>query len=190
MRGRGRRDTRNLGIAFAVALVLFAVTVLISYSTLSGRVAGGGGSLGAPLGDPDTPLFLAILLRNTAVALGFYSGVLTAGLSSLIGIAFFGFLVGASTAAAATEVGLAAALTSVVGYAVFEIPALLLAATAGLVPATVLLFPSRRAAEVRPFPRYLAQFPSTLLLLAIALVLIVVGAGVETIIIEARRIEP
>ncbi|WP_200903873.1 stage II sporulation protein M [Microbacterium sp. GCS4] len=188
MSGRGRLDVRSLGIAFAVVLVLFVAAVLISYSTLSGRVAGGGGSLAAPLGDPDTPLFLAILLRNAAVALGLFAGVLTAGLGSLIGIAFLGFLVGASTAAAATEIGLAAALASVIGYAIIELPALLLAAAAGLVPASALLFPSRRLGELRPLARYLAPLPGSLLLLAIALVLIVVGAGVETAIISSRRI--
>jgi uncharacterized membrane protein SpoIIM required for sporulation len=188
IRRRGRLDTRSPGVAFAVVLVLFVAAVLISYSTLSGRVAGGGGSLAAPLGGLDTPLFLAILLRNAAVALGLFAGVLTAGLSSLIGIAFLGFLVGASTAAAATEIGLAAALTSVVGYAVIEIPALLLAAAAGLVPASALLFPSRRTADLRPFARYLASLPGALLLLAIALCLIVLGAGVETVTIGSQRI--
>lgn|GEM_PF-1783752 len=186
-RGWGRLDTRGLGFAFAGVLVLFVAAVLISYSTVSGRVAGGGGSLAAPLGDPHTPLFLAIFLRNSAVALGLFAGVLTAGVGSLIGIALIGFLVGASTAAAATEIGLAAALSSVVGYAVIEIPALLLAATAGVLPGASVLFPSRRTGDLRPFARYLARLPNALLILAIALALIAVGAGVETSIITARR---
>lgn len=186
-RGWGRLDTRGLGFAFAVVLILFIAAVVISYSTLSGRVAGGGGSLAAPLGDPHTPLFVAILLRNSAVALGLFAGVLTAGVGSLVGIALIGFLIGASTAAAATEVGLAAALSSVVGYAVIEIPALLLAATAGVLPGASVLFPSRRTVELRPLSRYLARFPNALFILAIALALIAVGAGVETLIITSRR---
>lgn len=187
MRGRGRLDPRGLSIAFASVLVLFVGTVLISYSTVSGRVAGGGGSISAPLGDPHTPLFLAILLRNSAVAVGLFAGVLTAGIGALVGVALLGFLVGASTAAAATEVGLMVALSSVVGYAIIEIPALLLAATAGVLPGASVLFPSPRTAELRPFARYLARLPNALLLLAIALALIAVGAGVETLLITSRR---
>lgn len=187
VRGWGRLEARGLGVALSVVLVLFVAAVLISYSTLSGRVAGGGGSLAAPLGDSDTPLFLAILLRNGAVALGLFAGFLTAGIGSLIGIAFLGFLVGSSTAAAATEVGLDAALASVVGYAIIEIPALVVAATAGILPASTLLFPSHRSVHLGPLPRYLSAVPGALVLLAIALALIALGAGVETLLIDSRR---
>lgn len=177
----------SFGVAFFSALILFVVTVLISFSTLYGRTSGGGGILAAPLGDPDGPLFVAILLRNSAVALSLFAGTLTIGISSLVGVASLGFLVGASTAAGATEVGMGIALSSVIGYAVIELPAFLLAATAGLLPGATVLFPSRRLSGTTAFSRYLAPLRTSLSLLGISLALITIGAGVETLIITSRN---
>lgn len=142
--------------------------------------------LAAPLGDAGSPLLLGILLRNTAVALALFSGVLTVGIGSVLGIAFQGFVVGASTGAAATEVGAASALGSVVGYAVIEIPALLLAAAAGMLPAVAALLPARDVPPAAPLSRYVAAFRPALFVLGAALLLLVVGAAVETSLITSR----
>lgn len=176
----------RLVIAFLSALLPFTVAAGVGFATLHGRTAGGGGVLAAPLGDAGSPLLLGILLRNTAVALALFSGVLTVGIGSVLGIAFQGFVVGASTGAAATEVGAASALGSVVGYAVLEIPALLLAAAAGMLPAVAALLPARGVPPAAPLSRYVAAFRPALFVLGAALLLLVVGAAVETSLITSR----
>lgn len=186
--GSGLRRLGSCEVTFATlgALLLFLVAAVVSYCSLAGRSAGGGGFLGAPLGSADTPLFLAIAARNAFAALGLFSGVVTFGVGSVVGVIFQGCIVGASTAAASTEVGLPSAAGSVIGYAIFELPALVLAASAGLVPlATVLLAPVE-AAGLSASVRYLRSLRPSLALLSISLVLIVIGASVETILITSR----
>lgn len=187
--GWARLRTRGFAAAFSSVLILFMAAVLVSYAPVAGTVAGGGGMLGGPLGDgTHAPLYFAILLRNSAVVLGLFAGVLTAGIGSLLGIAFFGFLVGASTAAAATEIGLGAAISSVIGYSIIEIPAMLLAATAGVLPVATALLPSAPTTALKPLSRYLEALPGALTLLMVALLLIAAGAGVEAFLITKRRV--
>ncbi len=182
---RENRTSSVVALSFVLTLLVIAITV--SYTTVAGRTAGGGGMLGAPLGDDGQPLLIAILLRNGAVALGLFTGVVTGGLGSLLGIVLIGLLVGASTAAAATEVGLAATIGSVAGYAIVELAGFVLAATAGLLPAARVVASGAGAQPRGVVARYTKGMPAALVALVAALVLIVIGAVVETVIITARE---
>ncbi|MGK2309987.1 stage II sporulation protein M [Cutibacterium sp. V947] len=180
---------RNCGFiaSFLCALAIFAVSAVIAFGTLDGATPGGGGMLGKPLGGSGDSLFISILVRNASVVLSLYAGVISIGIIAMVGIASLGFLIGASTAAAANEVGLTMALWSVSGYAVVEILAYLLAAAAGLLPVSTAVLTSGPPAEEKVVTRYLAPLRQSLVLLAVSLVLVVVGAGLEAAIIQSRN---
>lgn len=188
LRGGWTIEARGLRLACLGALLPFVLAVAVGFTALYGTQSGGGGTLEGPLGDTGNPLFVAIALRNIAVALSLFAGALTAGVGTVVGIAFQGFLIGASTAAAATEVGFASAFSSVIGYAAIEVPALLLAAVAGLLPVATMVAPADRTATLRPWARFLFPLGGALTLLAAALLLLLLGAAVETVVITTRGI--
>ena len=178
---------RSFIASFLCALAIFAVSAVVAFGTLDGATRGGGGMLGKPLGSSGESLFISILVRNTSVVLSLFAGVVSIGIIAMVGIASLGFLIGASTAAAANEVGLTMALWSVSGYAIVENLAFLLAATAGLLPVGTAVLTSGSLAEEKAVTRYFAPLRQSLVLLAVSLVLIVVGAGLEAAIIQSRN---
>lgn len=178
------RDEINLAII--ISSLVLVLSVGVSYCTLIGHMRGGGGMLAAPLDSTINPLFLSILLRNSVVALGLFSGVLTFGLSSLLNIAFIGFTVGSTTAAAIMEVGAKSVIISVAGYAIIEIIGYILAAASGLVPVLSILNYQHGIAGTTKFAIYIRRIRCSFILLMISLVFIFSGAILETLIIVSR----
>lgn len=128
-------------------------------------------------------LLVSILARNVPVTILLYSEVATLGLTTLLaGFLLWGYI-GATFAAAATNVGLQVAAASIAVYAPLEAAAFLVAAGAGLAPAC-------SAAMVGYGSKsrtYFTAVARSLRPLAISLLITLLAAALETIIILSRK---
>lgn len=128
-------------------------------------------------------ILLAILARNVPAVFLLYSGVVTAGFSSFLAAFMLSTYVGATFAAAASNIGTQAALTSIALYAPIEFAALLLATFAGFTPVATW---ATRPDGTRPLAAYLAGLRASLVPLGAALVTVLVAGGAETLVITTR----
>lgn len=182
-----RIGNRETFVSLLVALIPFAVATVIGFLVIYGRVSNSSeGIIGRPLGDSGDSLLISILLRNAAFIFYLFSGTLTCGITSVIGVTLLGLYMGSTTAAAATSVGLGTALGSVAGYGIFETVAYIFAAAAGILPFVFAKSRSREYVGETRVSRYIKGINSGLWLLTIALLLILLGAIAETIIIAQR----
>src|SRR4029453_8034716 len=101
-----------------------------------GAVDVSGGQEAKEAGDSPlfAPEFLHILARNVGAALVLYSGVVTLGLTTLIGSGILALYVGATVSLGVHSVGGTALIADVIWYVPFEFLGLILAATAGFQP--------------------------------------------------------
>src|SRR6218665_192798 len=115
----GAKATWNAGLhsAVATASVVAGLGFLLGYTSLAG--------LAGPEGDSHQALSMwQILQFNAPALLLLFSGVATAGFSTLAALVMIGGYVGATLAAATANVGVAAALGSIALYAPPEFVAL------------------------------------------------------------------
>lgn len=171
-------------MAAGVAASVFAIAAGVSFSALRSIHANPPGP-GLSHGGGFLPQLLAILSHNLPAAAFLYSGVATAGISSLVGVALVGSFVGASTAGSAAAVGLGASVASVVGYAPVEFVGLLLAASAGLMPALCALH-SRRIPDGSFVRSYVDSVPRSLAVFSSGLIVLVFAAVIEAALIVIR----
>lgn len=176
-----------------VSLAILATGFYVGYSSMGSASAD---PLDAVRGAED-PSFLVLLsffvTRNVGAALLYYSGVLTGGFSTLLGWAITALYIGATFAAATTNVGFSAASRSIMWYAPLEVFGLVLAATAGLYPISVVLrLAYGRAAAMgeRRDTGYLATYlraaRGSIRVLLIAVAIIIAAAVLEAAIITLR----
>jgi uncharacterized membrane protein SpoIIM required for sporulation len=179
---RGTGDLRRTVIAAAVtALLLSGVGVAVGYGSFA---PGGGDPAGERFALDSTgfALFAEIAGRNAGAALLLFSGVATLGATTVLGLVFVSAWVGAGIHAISDESGLTSVEPLVLGYLPLEFGGLLLAGVAGLLPLVAVV---RRflAAEPSDVSRSPVTGPA-LRLLALGIVLVVLGAAVETIVIH------
>jgi uncharacterized membrane protein SpoIIM required for sporulation len=174
------------------ATVIPGVVILAGFVTGLVSTAGVGSAHSAapPAAGLPQALTLAwtIVVRNVGVALLLFSGVVTGGLSTLIGAGVVSLYVGATLGAASTNVGFGAALVSIAPYALLEFAALLLAAVSGALPVASVVVGAPSAGTVGRglISRYTRALPPALLLLGLAVAGLVVAAAVETATITYR----
>lgn len=137
-----------------------------------------------------SPLFSGgfgqILLRNLGAALVLYSGVVTLGLTTLVAGGILALYVGATVSLGVHSIGVAQLLADVVWYVPLEFGGLVLAATAGLQPATGaarMILLDKGKISLTSLHRDLAASLGTL---SLALALIAVAAVIESILISLR----
>lgn len=129
--------------------------------------------------------FLQILGRNLGAALVLYSGVVTLGLTTLLGSGILALYIGATMSLGMNSAG-SNLLGDVIWYVPFEFLGLVMAATAGFQPVAGLarsLALKDKPSTVSSFVDDIARSLGTLLL---AVALIVVGAAVEAILIHLK----
>jgi uncharacterized membrane protein SpoIIM required for sporulation len=163
--------------SLAVALATTVGGVVIGFLSIRGA------SQGELIAGPSHMSFWAIIGRNLSTALLLYSGVCTAGVTTLLAGVLLGGYVGATFGAAVTAVGLARAAGSILWYAPLEMVGLLLAAVAGLTPVVTMLV--RRPGSPR-FRTYTDSLAASLRLGALAAAVLVVAAILEAILIGYR----
>lgn len=132
-----------------------------------------GGAKAMPV--RETESFLYFVSHNAPLLLVAAVGAITGGLLTVGMLLFNGALVGAGLAGAEGAGALSGALAAVLPHASFEVPAILLAATVGLAPVSVV---ARLALGRVVYVR--AEVRDAVLLLGASLALVVLGAVVET----------
>ncbi|MER6769415.1 stage II sporulation protein M [Streptomyces bacillaris] len=180
-----------LVMAFAVSLAALCTGIVLGYTSMDPADADGGWA--DPDGRTATGSFVgsfgAILLRNTGAAMLLFSGVLTAGFSTVVALGLMAAYIGATFGAAAHTVGFQEALGSIVLYAPIEFLGLLFAATAGMLPVvTGVAHALRGGAEDggSPLRAYAGSIALSLRTLGVAAVVILIAALVEAVVITAR----
>ncbi|WP_104125841.1 stage II sporulation protein M [Cryobacterium sp. Y57] len=172
-------------ISLAIVLIVAGAGVAVGYQAFSPEADASG-----PGGLLETtefwPVLQAILSQNLAAALLAFSGVATAGLSTLFGISLTSLWVGASFHAVQVELGAAEVVIRVLPYAGIEFAGILLAATAGLLPAVVFVAERFRYAPRQRYT-YTSSVPGTLRLFLVAVLLITMGALVEAAVIATAH---
>lgn len=143
--------------------------------------------------------FVAILLRNLGVCAFLYSGVISAGITTIAAVVLTSFSIGVSMAVVQDAAGLGSMLSDVIWYAPIEFAAFLVAAAAGIAPVlnAVLRVPRCSLNRVTigigedaavgnergALRRYFGAFPLALRLGIVAVAGIVLAAGVEATVI-------
>jgi uncharacterized membrane protein SpoIIM required for sporulation len=129
--------------------------------------------------------FVQILARNIGAALVLYSGVVTLGLTTLIGSGILALYIGATLSLGLNSVGGAALFADVIWYVPFEFLGLAMAATAGFQPAAGL---AGRLVKNEPvtMASFIDSIARSLGTLLIAVALIVLGAAVEAVLIQLK----
>lgn len=164
-------------MALGAALATSVGAAIVGYVSVRGIDPGAADTA------PEAMSFWAIIGKNLGAALLLYSGVCTVGVSTGIAAVLLGGFVGATWSAAVTAVGAATAGGSILWYAPLEMAGLVLAATAGMLPAVALMM---RPSSARAVQSYTDALPASLRLLALAAAVLVVAALIEALVIGAR----
>ena len=179
--GRTRRR-RHLPIAITLTgtVLLFLVGLLTGYASHDG--------LSHLAADPETIdettwTFGSILARNAGVALSLYTGTISLGLTTIITLPVLGLYIGATARIGIESVGWWAVAGSAGWYVGPEFLGCLIAAAGGLYPLVSASLPFD--SEVPRWKRYLQAAPGSLLLLSLSVGLIILGAGIEILVIDS-----
>jgi uncharacterized membrane protein SpoIIM required for sporulation len=136
-------------------------------------------------GAEGTRAFWAILTANLGAAALLCSGMITAGVGSLLGMLVVSVGVGGFAAAGVSRHGWAGVAEAVWVYAPLEFAGLIAAAAAGILPLLAALVPALEEGT-RPAQRYVRALARTLPLIAASVALLVMGAIVEVAVISER----
>lgn len=170
------------GLLPSTGLIMAAIAVFGYAAVDVSWVRDSQGTGSSPLYGTD---FTQILARNLGAALVLYSGVVTLGLTTLIGSGILALYIGATVSLGLNSVGGATLFADVIWYVPFEFLGLVMAATAGLQPAAGLAsrLMKNEPVSIGSFVDSLARSLGTLL---IAVALIVLGAAIEGILIQLK----
>jgi uncharacterized membrane protein SpoIIM required for sporulation len=170
-------------VAGLVIVIVTAVPVAVADGSVEvGRLVDAGR---LPAGDVAT--FWMILLRNSTVALGLFSGAVTLGISTGVFLLLVGGMLGWSVTISIAALGLAETVARCWAYTPVERLGFALAGAAGLTPAFGWL--RRMDGATLPAGGGLSRALRTL---ALALVVLVVAAALETVSIAltGQRLPP
>lgn len=191
------RRTADATVESGSPSVSLAVSAVLSAGLLGGAAITTGlaadGTAGAnaaavAAGQIDTTVLaqdgstLGIASSNLAAAGFLIAGAPLLGTLTLVGLALIGIGVGVSAASVVAALGPIETLSRIAPYIVFEASGVLLAAMAGVLPVVHLIaqLAHRRRSPLRAYTEGLGY---SLRLAAIAAVLIVLGAYIESIIV-------
>jgi uncharacterized membrane protein SpoIIM required for sporulation len=181
-------DRPLLLIAMTLSLALMLGGFLTGFQT---SLSSGALNLPATGGEssPWWSVWVRILLVNLPALCLAFSGVVTAGISTLIAWPLTSVYIGATMRAASTELGLGEVIGTIWVYAPGEFAALLIAAGAGLMPAAA----AARSAfsdggDLSPMQQYTRAIPTALKTFGVAAAVLVVAALIESIVITSKGI--
>ncbi|MFT3861443.1 stage II sporulation protein M [Micropruina sp.] len=158
-----------------VAAVIVGASAALTIGVGHGSAGSAVGSDAGVLPEAGWETFTTILLRNSAVALGLFSGAVTLGITTGVFLLLVGGMLGWSMAISAAALGVAETLLRSWAYTPLELAGFVLAGAAGLIPlfAVVGRATGNTAARGESLPRALRTF-------VVALSVLVLAAGVET----------
>lgn len=171
-------------VALGVSFVLFGGGLLIGYSSfqeLPALLSHSG------VGPGDSPWsFGTIFTRNLSVIALMYAGVASVGVLSVITLAAVSLYVGATAKIGTLSSGAGTLATDVGLYAPVEFLGCLVAAAAGLYPVISAFSPKQQTENGGSLACYLQAVPRSLLLFVLASLLILLGAGLETLTLSQQ----
>lgn len=174
-RGGWRRGLDSWSLVLAVIFLLVPIAVTFAAFDPS-WITTTNSALSAAAAYPQT--FQGILIRNSAIALILYSGVITFGISTTLGAPFVAIYLGAFMRVEAASIGFGSLWARSGFYTVFEIVGYFAATAAGLLPISTTL-PWRGTGESKGIRAYLLGAENSLRPLAVALIALVIGALAE-----------
>lgn len=181
---------KGLWVPFTTSLATFLLGLSIGFLSLSAVVDQVflNSQQGSPGVSGQQPQFLEIFIRNMGAGLLLFSGVVTGGLSTLIGLILVAVYVGATFSVAVNGVGFMEAAGSIIFYAPLEFAGLLIIATAGFWPGQRALLEmfSPTAAKTRVFATYIGSLNDSMKVLFIGSTVLFFAAIIESIIIAHR----
>jgi uncharacterized membrane protein SpoIIM required for sporulation len=173
--------------ALLASLTVFIAGAVVGYSSIGPEWAAESLTAAAPEAEAVQPTAWHILLRNVSALMLLYSGALTVGVTSLLGLAAVAAYVGATMAVGVWNQGVWRLLVETGAYAPIEFAGLVVGGAAGLYPAVALA----RAIFVTPgsvalVGTYLDALRTSLKIFAWAVALVLVAATVEGLVIALR----
>ncbi|MFJ6418680.1 hypothetical protein [Paeniglutamicibacter sp. NPDC091659] len=177
---------RSVAIAIALAVMVIGVGAVGGSTAMSGITIPGEPGVRAGLAGANNfgEVFLAILARNLPAAASLAAGIITFGLLSAVSGLFLGLYLGATIAASVNTVGVGDLFESVGAYVGIEMLGLAAAAVAGFLPLAYTLAGGRGSGRDL-IQRYRTGLVPAAFLIALSIFLILVGAGIETVVITS-----
>lgn len=181
----------RLVIAGACSAAISAAGFWVSYTAIDEdwvRRFNTGPLAGSAAGDDSVAVVMFILAQNFATLAFLYSGVITAGLTSVIGLGMVAGFVGATFKVGVLASGLTPLLLETGLYLPLEFGACLVAGAAGLYPLVCAVSRALDGAPgtVKVLRAYVGAATVSLAMLGVATALLLVGALVETLLIVRR----
>ncbi|SDE21013.1 stage II sporulation protein M [Glycomyces harbinensis] len=174
-----RLTGRTQYVALLVSLTVFITGALVGYHSLSGLelfTEGGDGGHDQSLA--------GIVGQNLGAAMLLYSGVVTLGISSLLGLGMTSAFVGATMAVAVDNAGWGEVIGTAWAYAPIEFGGCVVAAAAGLYPVLSVIGKVFAAEErLALLSTYARGLVDSLKLLALAVAMILFAGLVELVVI-------
>jgi uncharacterized membrane protein SpoIIM required for sporulation len=184
-----RRTAGNtsLLVALLASLIVFGGGATLGYSSISADWAARSMTMGGA-GNPILGgSFLGILFQNLTAAMLLYSGVLTLGLTSVLGMGLVSAYIGATVAVGIHNVGAGQILGDTGTYVFLEFGGCIVAAAAGFYPivkaAGAILGDGATTAVIGV---YVNAFHTSLKIFAWAVGLILAAAAIEATVIAIR----
>jgi uncharacterized membrane protein SpoIIM required for sporulation len=191
MRATGTLVPRSAGVS--VALAALALGVVAAAAASSGGALGERNQVALAAGDLDTSVLagdrdvLSIALRNLGAIALLAAGAPLLGILTLIALPVLGLALGLSAAAVIEVLGPVETVLRVGPYIAFELTGVVLAAAAGLLPTVHAVRAAARRGSAVPFTAsYSSALATSLALTAVAALLIVVAACIESIVIASH----
>jgi hypothetical protein len=184
--GRAARN-QSFIVAFLASLLIFGGGVAIGYSSISAEWAGRSLTAGGAGAENFDGSFFPILIQNLSAAMFLYSGVLTLGLMSVVGMGLVSVYIGATAAVGIHNVGVGQILGHTGAYVFLEFGGCIVAAAAGLYPiAAAARHVFTEGATTAVAGAYLSSAYTSLKIFACAVGLILAGAAIEATVIALR----
>lgn len=176
----------SLVFALALSLALLFSGLTIGFQTDLGADAGRSyGTTRLTWWDA----FLGVVAVNGPAVALLYSGTLTLGVATLIAWPILAIYIGATLRASVNLLGPDRVFGTIWVYAPLEFIAMVLGASAGIMPLlSALRAAFSRHAEQRPIRAYLGNVRNTLRILVIATCLMVVAASIEATVIALNPV--
>ena len=182
---RGRQRAA-LYAASGLSLGLLISGFLLGYHAMAESPAPAVDSA-AVAATPFWDAFTGVLARNLPALCLAFSGAVTAGLSTLISWPLVAIYIGSTWHLSEKALGRDQVFAGTGLYAPAEFLALATAAAAGLLPLVSAVWSAlSSAAASRPFRAYLEAVPAALKLLAVAVAILLVAAGVEAAVMAGK----
>lgn len=181
----GAAPLRACRWAFGASLAVFLVGATFAYQMLSASWAAASVGPASAVGSMQST-FVTILSANLGTAVFLYSGAVTFGLTTIVGLGMLSAFVGATMKTGVTIGGWGALAGDTAVYALLEFLGFIVVAASGLYPVIATMVSGQGERSEPVLRRYLTALTVSLRVFALGVSIIVVAAVIETLKIHWR----